>query len=418
MAEILGAVASGVTLAALFKTCIEAFDLIPTSRHQERDFKKLKLRLDIEKCRLYTWGEVMGLTNTSEADQDRPIDNVRFPDVVQEVLETVYELFHDSRQIKEKYGCRQNTSYEILDADQEGPIGHLAASFASFSIRAPHHSATTKAVQKFVWVVHDRKKFSGLVTEIKDLVDGLQNVTSPSTPVARQKAKVKRRIMNIRDAETLSAIAEACSEDYPDVADAASTRAETVSLVSTHQCQVVAWMENVPEIEGEEEDKMQDDLESLTVTELKRKVLELQKERREHQSPHAAVSLPSSFANESEERETHENYEKDKQVPHILTSGPRFPDKVSNDSLDGEPLRLQSLNDWFREWLEKLPDYLPENGPTRCNVCLQIGCIRGTRAAFLENKSEWKYDSPSPHVWPYTNQVILTHPKGNISSGI
>jgi hypothetical protein len=62
MAEIIGLVASGMTIAGLFKICVEAFDLIQTGRHQELDVKKLTLRLNIEKCRLYTWGQVMGLT--------------------------------------------------------------------------------------------------------------------------------------------------------------------------------------------------------------------------------------------------------------------------------------------------------------------------------------------------------------------
>ena len=52
MAEIVGTFASAVTLATLFKSCIQAFDLIHTSQNQATDLKKLTLRLNIEKCRL------------------------------------------------------------------------------------------------------------------------------------------------------------------------------------------------------------------------------------------------------------------------------------------------------------------------------------------------------------------------------
>src|SRR2546421_9982383 len=47
------------------QTCVEAFDLIQASRKHDQDFQKLKLRLNIEKCRLYTWGQAMGFAEPS-----------------------------------------------------------------------------------------------------------------------------------------------------------------------------------------------------------------------------------------------------------------------------------------------------------------------------------------------------------------
>jgi hypothetical protein len=106
MAEIIGLVASGMTIAGLFKTCVEAFDLIQTYRHQELDLKKLTLRLNIEKCRLYTWGQAMGLTETISQNQQRPLDLCQFQDLVTETLEIIFQLFNDTHKIKETYGCR------------------------------------------------------------------------------------------------------------------------------------------------------------------------------------------------------------------------------------------------------------------------------------------------------------------------
>lgn len=295
MAELLGAIASGVTLAALFKACIEAFDLIQTSRQQEVDFKKLKLRLNIEKCRLYIWGESMGLTNTAEADQDRPIDRFRFPEVVREILEIVLQLFHDSHKIRDKYGCRQATSHDLLlDANQNGPISSLADSFSNFSIRSSQSSQTSAFLQSIVWVIHDRKKFGALVAEIKDLVDSLQGITSPSVPVARQAGTMRRKIGNICDTETLSLIAEVCSEDHPDIADAASSKADTMSLASTHRRHVAAWTESVQEVQLEAGESMSSDIESLTVTELKHKLLEMIQEQKERET--SSLTAPELIA--------------------------------------------------------------------------------------------------------------------------
>ncbi|KAL9620740.1 MAG: hypothetical protein Q9160_004753 [Pyrenula sp. 1 TL-2023] len=285
MAEVLGAIASGVTLAALFKACVEAFDLIQASRNQEVDFKKLKLRLHIEKCRLYIWGDSMGLTDdTAHPNRIRLIDEFRFPEVVREILEVIFQLFNDSFKIRDKYGCRQATSDELLlEADQHGPISSLAASFSNFVIRASQFPNTSRTTQNIAWIIHDRKKFGKLVAEIKDLVDSLQGITSPSVPIARQSSVMRRKVANIPYTETLSLIAEVCSDDHPDIADVASTKADTLSSPSTHQRHVAAWTENVEIFQPDGEERMSPDVESLTVTELKHKVLEMYQERKERE---------------------------------------------------------------------------------------------------------------------------------------
>ena len=54
MADLIGVLASGITLAGLFKVCLDATDLIQTAQNQDLDLKKLLLKLDIEKCVQYT----------------------------------------------------------------------------------------------------------------------------------------------------------------------------------------------------------------------------------------------------------------------------------------------------------------------------------------------------------------------------
>lgn len=280
MAEILGAVASGATLAVLFKSCIEAFDLIQTSRHQENDLRKLRLRLNIEKCRLYIWGELMGLVDDPESNLKR---SVCFPDVVQDILQTLLELFHDSGKIEKKYGCKQAESDYVEDTKQASPMRNLAASFSNFSVRSPQHPPQPpRTVRNFVWVIYDRKKFGIMVAETKDLIDSLQDITSPSIPLTRQKGRMKRKILNVSDAETLSLIAEVCTEDHPDVAEIASTKADTASDPSSHRAQMVTWLEEVDEGAWvKEEEKTLLDLEDMTVTELKLKIMEMLHQRKE-----------------------------------------------------------------------------------------------------------------------------------------
>lgn len=63
MAEILGTVASAMTVASLLKLYLEAFEAIQVGRRQGLDYEKLSVRLNIERPRLYTWGEAMALSD-------------------------------------------------------------------------------------------------------------------------------------------------------------------------------------------------------------------------------------------------------------------------------------------------------------------------------------------------------------------
>lgn len=86
MAEVLGAVASAVTL---FTTCVEAFDIFRNAQNQAIDIKKLTLKLNIEKCRLYIWGQAMGLTAVGRPQGKRALDLCPYPGLVHETLEVI-----------------------------------------------------------------------------------------------------------------------------------------------------------------------------------------------------------------------------------------------------------------------------------------------------------------------------------------
>ena len=82
MAETLGAFASAVTIVGLFKSCIDAFELVQVARHQGTDYNRLLVKFNIEKCRLYTWGQMMELTSTSQDVEPRCLATFQFRDLV------------------------------------------------------------------------------------------------------------------------------------------------------------------------------------------------------------------------------------------------------------------------------------------------------------------------------------------------
>jgi hypothetical protein len=245
MAEVVGVLASGFTLAGLFKMCLDAIDLIQTAQHQELDLKKLLLKLNIEKCRLYTWGEGMGLTAALVAGRPRPLDSCpdHVQDLVKDTLDMIIQLFTDTKKLKYRYGCKeilpQTASYQlpILTSDF-GPMENLAASFSHYRVRTGAPGNVAQLTLKTRSVIHDRKKFISLIAEVKDFVDGLQNLTRSLYPVVHQENNIKLGVQQINDVNTLDLLAEVREVEHPAISDAASEKSEILSIPTTRRREI------------------------------------------------------------------------------------------------------------------------------------------------------------------------------------
>ena len=77
------------------------------------------------------------------------------------------------------------------------------------------------ALDKTRWAIHDAAKFEKLITDLKDLIDGL--IARVPAPMERQDQKIKDDIASMVDNITgLKLVQEACEETYPSWHDAAS----------------------------------------------------------------------------------------------------------------------------------------------------------------------------------------------------
>jgi hypothetical protein len=107
---IIGTLASGMTLASLLKGCLDQIDLTQTAQHQELDVKKLLLKLNIEKCRLYTWVESNGIDYSS--CRRAALDLLTLVPAMFVIwskirLNIIIELFADAQNLEDRYGCKQ-----------------------------------------------------------------------------------------------------------------------------------------------------------------------------------------------------------------------------------------------------------------------------------------------------------------------
>ena len=271
MAELIGTIASAVTFAALFKSCIDAFEIIKTAQNQEADLRKLVLKLNLEKCRLYTWGEAMGLTG---AKKEQPVSaTCEFQSVMMETLQMLLQLFEDSDRLQNVYGCKQSLDTSHAEKRATDEVKHLAQSFRNFKLTGIRHSKKSNFWIQARWAINDRKKFASFISDIKDYVDGLQGITKVVTPSSAQEETVIKRVETINDIETLDMLSEVCHEDHPDIARVASDRAETISMTSTENWKTKHW----DCANGPTETK-RIDLEALTFTELRHHAFRMEEE--------------------------------------------------------------------------------------------------------------------------------------------
>lgn len=274
MAEIMGTVASALTLAGLFKLCIESFDVIHTVQTQGTDLQKLSLKLRIEKCRLYTWGKTMGLTADTTIKKS-PLDLCAYSELVYETMTLILDMFEDSGEMQNRYGCAG------MDASQLGPDGHksvfqqLSASFNNFSVESTSGDrAKSSFIKKTQWVIHDRKRFETPIYDAKSYIDSLQDVTKnlQSHSIQDHKDIMTMGVRRINDTRALEWLSEV---DYPELSDAATSEAERItqaSISNDNQDQRTingVMSDNDGDSDGVSLKSIITNLEDMTVTELK-----------------------------------------------------------------------------------------------------------------------------------------------------
>ena len=56
-------------VAALWQTCVQIFDVVESGRRYGIDYELLRVKLEVERIRLFNWGEAIGLSdNVNRSD--------------------------------------------------------------------------------------------------------------------------------------------------------------------------------------------------------------------------------------------------------------------------------------------------------------------------------------------------------------
>lgn len=200
--EAVGLAISIVSLAGVFKDCIDLFSMISVANSLGKDFAILSVKLDIEKTLLLQWAEQVRLIYNN---YDRRLNNPYTKKTIAGILESIKVLLSDGSKLEQRYGMKplridQRERTAILSDYRLQQFRHDFEELALNdhpsieTVNEPHRiqessrskpdvNADTISLKqkptlktKFCWAVRDKEKFESLIRDLSELVRGLKAI--------------------------------------------------------------------------------------------------------------------------------------------------------------------------------------------------------------------------------------------------
>jgi hypothetical protein len=209
MAEVAGLVLGVVGIVGIigaFKDTIELFSIVAAPRDFSRDYEIASIKLDIEKLILLQWADRVRLL---EENYDKRLDDIGVERGVIRVLHCAQMLMSDAQQLTKIYGLREvpssseSTSLSVHISSSR--MEHFVTRFKELKIDMAAHQARTPMSTKFRWVIKDKDKFEGLITELAHFTAKLDQLIPP---LYHHSISDPKAIVDARNDEDLQSVAD------------------------------------------------------------------------------------------------------------------------------------------------------------------------------------------------------------------
>ena len=234
-----------IGIISLWKTCVEIFDVVDSGRKHGMDYEILRVKLEVERIRLVTWGDAVGL---SKVEHDRPSlharlnqDHIR--DAVLRLLGCIQHVFENAERLQDSYGLRpltptpDHTNEEGHQTHSQlilGPI--FKRSYKTLRELAKHRQHGTPLHKKTTWAIHNKKKFGEMVSEIKGFNDNLESLFPDIKRYTSED--IRGEINQSEDIDALLSLEEATMDQHEDISSAASDRLEEMGVASVARSRI------------------------------------------------------------------------------------------------------------------------------------------------------------------------------------
>lgn len=223
--EAIGLAISVISLAGVFKDCIDLFSMISVANSLDKEFAILSVKLDIERTLLLQWAEQVRLIHQ---DYDRRLDSPHTRRTIAGILESIKVLLSDGSELEHRYGMQrlkieERERFSILSAHRLRQFrydfkklsldDHLSIETANelhqnqgssrpeaeANVEPGSHKQKPTLKAKFCWAVRDKQKFSSLIQHLSELVRGLNAIVP-----LMQSASVELLQHDVRHVERIS----------------------------------------------------------------------------------------------------------------------------------------------------------------------------------------------------------------------
>ena len=208
---IAGLALSAVSVAALFTTCIQCFDIIVAGRDFGIDFELLVTQLDVQRLRFLLWGESVRLgPSDSPVDYNYGLDRPDVRPVVERILLCIKHLLTEASEFTARYDLNASKSKRESGMDSERGLRIFKDTYEKFKKDAQKNQHQKSIWKVTRWAIHDANTFEALITRLKGFVDALESVTQSLKGVLEhQQTRLREEIESVSDAESLRLLRDA-----------------------------------------------------------------------------------------------------------------------------------------------------------------------------------------------------------------
>jgi hypothetical protein len=193
-----------IALAGLFSTCVQCFDYVDSAKSYSRDFDFLNTKFQTQKTRLLLWGESVGLATT-----EGPIQRLWWWEsalcrpVIESILDCIRIIFEDTHRLTTRYGLRQSKEQPDNNSNARS---NLLGLLSIFKGRTKQRQRQTSTARKARWAIHDKAKFETLINDLRQFIDGLEQITNSVDVERRRKKSLRDEIQTVLVAKQLRRI--------------------------------------------------------------------------------------------------------------------------------------------------------------------------------------------------------------------
>lgn len=216
--------AAGLVLGLLgtFISCIQCFEYIQLGRKLEEDHDTAVLKLSNIGLSLSRWGKAVGLSGAPiEKDQMTVLEPKARP-----LLEGILKRFEKAGAKSEEFKLRA-TSDDLALVNQDMDPKAKSLSIKMHAWMRTHYINQQNRMTKVRWAIYEKKVLNSLISDLRELVDGLINFFPTVHDSQRQLCEIEVSELEDDTLVLMHSIAKDDDEIMEEVATAEITERQT-----------------------------------------------------------------------------------------------------------------------------------------------------------------------------------------------